>query len=208
MDPIFLIVQIAILITSVIIHEVSHGLVAFQLGDPTAKNAGRLSLNPVKHLDLWGSIIIPLFLLIARSPVLLGWAKPVPYNPYNLKNQKWGPAMVAAAGPGANLIIALIFGIPLRFLAATSSVYIYNLTYIFSIIVWINILLAAFNLVPIPPLDGSKILFTFLSSRYENVRATLERSGFFILIFFIFFFSQYLIPIVRWVFKIITGASI
>lgn len=200
-------ILIIILLFSVIIHEVSHGVVANLLGDPTAKYAGRLSLNPIKHLDLWGSIILPIFLVIARSPILFGWAKPVPYNPYNLKNQKWGPAMVATAGPGANLIIALIFGASLRFLSATSSAYIYNLAYIFSFIVWINLLLAVFNLVPIPPLDGSKILFAVLPYRYENIRINLERYGFFILIFFIFFLFQYLLPIVHWLFKFVTGLT-
>lgn len=208
MDPVLLLIQVAILIISVIIHEVSHGFVALQLGDPTAKNAGRLSLNPLKHLDLWGSFLIPLFLLVARSPILLGWAKPVPYNPYNLKNQKWGDAMVALGGPGSNLLLALVFGLPLRFVPWGNSIYAYNLVQVFSLIVLINLLLAIFNLIPIPPLDGSKILFTFLSYRHENIRATLERSGFFILILFIFFFSQYLMPIVFWVFKIITGVSI
>jgi len=205
-------ILIILFLFSVVIHEVSHGAVAYKLGDPTAKHAGRLTLNPLKHLDMFGSVILPLMLVLmakfAGGGIIFGWAKPVPYNPYNLKNQKWGPAMVAAAGPGANLLIALIFGISLRFFPATSSVYIYNLAYIFSIIVWINILLAIFNLVPIPPLDGSKILFAVLPYRYDNIRMNLERYGFFILIFFIFFFFQYLLPIVHWLFKLITGLTL
>ena len=205
-------ILIILFLFSVVIHEVSHGAVAYKLGDSTAKYAGRLTLNPLKHLELFGSIILPLVLIImakvAGGGFVFGWAKPVPYNPYNLKNQKWGPALVAAAGPGANLIVALIFGISLRFLPITSSVYIYNLAYIFSIIVWINILLAVFNLVPIPPLDGSKILFAALPYRYENIRVNLERYGFFILVFFIFFFFQYLLPIVFWLFKLIVGRAI
>jgi len=205
-------ILIILFLFSVVIHEVSHGAVAYKLGDSTAKYAGRLTLNPLKHLELFGSIILPLVLIImakvAGGGFVFGWAKPVPYNPYNLKNQKWGPALVAAAGPGANLIVALIFGISLRFLPITSSVYIYNLAYIFSIIVWINILLAVFNLVPIPPLDGSKILFAALPYRYEDIRVNLERYGFFILVFFIFFFFQYLLPIVFWLFKLIVGRAI
>jgi len=205
-------ILIILFLFSVVIHEVSHGAVAYKLGDSTAKYAGRLTLNPLKHLELFGSIILPLVLIImakvAGGGFVFGWAKPVPYNPYNLKNQKWGPALVAAAGPGANLIVALIFGISLRFLPVTSSVYIYNLAYIFSVIVWINILLAAFNLVPIPPLDGSKILFAALPYRCENIRVNLERYGFFILVFFIFFFFQYLLPIVFWLFKLIVGRAI
>jgi len=202
---------IILFLFSVVIHEVSHGAVAYKLGDPTAKYAGRLTLNPLKHLEVFGSVILPLLCIImskiSGGGFIFGWAKPVPYNPYNLKNQKWGPAMVAAAGPGANVIIALIFGASLRFLPLTSSVYIYNLAYIFSVIVWINILLAVFNLVPIPPLDGSKILFAVFPYRYENIRMNLERYGFFILIFFIFFLFQYLLPIVFWLFKLIVGKA-
>jgi len=193
MEYLFLIV---IFLFSVIIHEVSHGVAANMLGDPTAKYAGRITLNPIKHLDLWGSIIIPAFLVISGSPILFGWAKPVPYNPYNLKNQRWGPAIVALAGPLSNLILAFVFGISLRF---------FPQIYSFSFIVWINILLAVFNLVPIPPLDGSKILFAVLPSRFDNIKINLERYGLFVLIFFLFFLFQYLLPIVFWLFKLIVG---
>lgn len=209
MDYLLLII---IFLFSVVIHEVSHGTAANLLGDPTAKNAGRLTLNPLKHLDAFGSVILPLLCIImskiSGGGFVFGWAKPVPYNPYNLKNQKWGAALVATAGPGANLIIALIFGISLRFLPVASSVYLYNLAYIFSVIVWINILLAVFNLVPIPPLDGSKILFAVLPYRYDNIRMNLERYGFLILVFFIFFLFQYLLPIIHWLFKLSTGLTL
>ena len=201
----FLLIQIIILLMSVIIHEVSHGTVAYMLGDPTAKYAKRLSLNPIRHLDLWGSFLVPLFLLIVRSPVLFGWAKPVPYNPYNLKYQKWGPALVAGAGPGANLFIALVFGLLLRFIPWTHSTFSYALIQVFSLIVILNILLAVFNLVPIPPLDGSKILFTLIPSRFSHVQLFLERYGFFILLFFIFFLFQYIFPLVFLIFKLIVG---
>ena len=108
------ILSIAILIMSVVVHEVSHGYAAFLLGDPTAKYAGRLTLNPIKHLEPWGSVFIPLFLAISNAGILFGWAKPVPYNPYNLKNQKYGPAIVGAAGPLSNLALALFAGITMR----------------------------------------------------------------------------------------------
>ena len=208
MDPFLLIIQIAILLMSIVIHEVSHGAMANYLGDPTAKDAGRLTLNPIKHLDLWGSIILPLFLVIANSPFLFGWAKPVPYNPRNLKTQKWGSALVAAAGPGSNLIIALIFGLALRFIPLTSSIYIQNLAQIFVFIVFINILLAIFNLIPIPPLDGSKILFSALPYKYQHTIASMERYGLIILLFFIFFLFQYILPIIFWLFKLIVGTSL
>lgn len=205
---VFLVIQIIILLMSVIVHEVSHGAMAYMLGDPTAKYAKRLSLNPIRHLDLWGSFLVPMFLFIVRSPVLFGWAKPVPYNPYNLKHQKWGPALVAGAGPASNLFIALVFGFLIRFVPWSSSSFSYALIQVFSLIVLLNILLAVFNLVPIPPLDGSKILFAILPSRFEHIQFFLERYGFFILLFFIFFLFQFILPIVFWLFKIITGAPL
>ena len=148
-----------------------------------------------------------MFLLIFHSPILFGWAKPVPYNPYNLKNQKWGPALVAAAGPGSNLIIALIFGLALRFIPFTNSIYLQNLAQIFVYIVILNILLAVFNLIPIPPLDGSKILFAVLPSKYQHVMASMERYGLIILLFFIFFLFRFILPIVFFLFRIIVGSS-
>lgn len=208
MDPLILIIQIAILLMSVVIHEVSHGAMANYLGDPTAKYAGRLTLNPIKHLDLWGSFLIPLFLLFINSPFLFGWAKPVPYNPYNLRDQKWGAAKVAVAGPGSNIMIALIFGLSLRFLPLSNTIYTQNLAQIFAYIVFINLLLAVFNLIPIPPLDGSKILFAFLPSRYQYIIANMERYGLIILLFFIFFLFQFILPIVIFLAKAIMGSLI
>src|SRR3989344_222487 len=103
---IFLIFQLTVLIFSVMIHEISHGYMAEYLGDPTARDAGRLTLNPVKHIDPFGSIILPLILSLTNSPILFGWAKPVPYNPYNLRPGRWSEAIVAAAGPLSHLAIA------------------------------------------------------------------------------------------------------
>ena len=116
-DFTFLIFQLAVLVMSVVIHEFAHGWAAFQLGDSTAKNMGRLTLNPVKHLDFWGSFLVPLMLFVfSAGSFVFGWAKPVPYNPYNLRDQKYGSAKVAIAGPLANIIVAVFFGLFLRFL--------------------------------------------------------------------------------------------
>ncbi len=146
-----------LIVFSAVFHEYFHGWMANYLGDPTAKYAGRLTLNPLKHLDPLGTLIIPLFLLFFLGG-FIGWAKPVPYNPYNLRDQKYGSAKVGGAGPAANFLIALIFGLFLRFF----SDYVGGLLYItFIWVVYINIFLGLFNLIPIPPLDGSKLLMDF-----------------------------------------------
>lgn len=198
---------ILVLILSVVIHEVSHGAMANHLGDPTAKYAGRLTLNPIRHLDPIGSVILPIFLVImARltgGGIIFGWAKPVPINPYNFRDQKYGSAKVALAGPASNFAIALVFGTALRFLPHLSL--ISGISLIFSYIVYINILLAVFNLLPIPPLDGSHILFTFLPAGAENLKIFLQQYGLFILLFIIFFLFRWIIPIINWIFTLISG---
>ena len=199
-----LVFQLAVLLMSVVIHEFAHGWAAFYLGDPTAKYYGRLTLNPIKHLDPFGSFIVPVFLVLFQSPVVFGWAKPVPFNPHNLSDQKYGPAKVAVAGPLANLAIALVFGLLLRFLppAFLSST---GLGDIFSVIALLNLLLAVFNLMPVPPLDGSKLLFAFLPASMDKIRVALERYSMVILIFFIFFAFQWIIPLVFGLFNLIVG---
>lgn len=197
MDTLF---QIVVLVFSVIVHEVSHGYAALMQGDHTAEYEGRLTLNPLKHIDPFGSVILPLLLVISHAGFVIGWAKPVPFNPYNLRNQKWGEAIVALAGPLSNIVIALIFGLVIRFGGWSMPV-----LGALSIIVFINLILALFNLVPIPPLDGSKILFSVLPYRFQSLRNSLERYGFFILLFFILFLWQYLFPILAYLFTLITG---
>lgn len=150
---------IAVLVVSVVVHEVSHGWTAYVLGDPTAKLAGRLTLNPIKHLDPIGSLIVPLVLSLLPGGIVFGWAKPVPYNPYNLR-VKNGPAYVAFSGPASNFAIAIIFGLLIRSGLALSLLGQQSLP-ILSTIVLINIMLGLFNLIPVPPLDGSTILFSF-----------------------------------------------
>ncbi len=177
MEPIQ-IAMIVALVISVILHEMAHGYAANWLGDPTARLQGRLSANPLVHIDPLMSVIIPGLLVLSGSTILFGAAKPVPYNPYNFSNQKWGEAIVAFAGPLANIVIALIFA----GLIHLSGVLPFNdtfLTLAFQIIV-LNIFLALFNLVPIPPLDGSKILPRFLplalGLRYDAIRHRLEQN--------------------------------
>jgi len=193
---------IAVLIMSVVIHEVSHGYSAYLLGDSTAKYAGRLTLNPLRHLDFFGSLLVPL-LTYMMGGFIFGWAKPVPYNPYNLKNQKWGPAIVGAAGPAANFFMALVFGLVLRF--GAGSFLPLSSVGIISLIIFINLLLGIFNLIPVPPLDGSKLLFAVIPYQWRNIQHSLERYGFFVLLFIIFFLWRFLIPIIFAAFRLITG---
>ena len=196
--------QIAILIMSVVIHEVSHGFTASVLGDQTAKYQGRLTLNPIKHIDPIGSIVVPTIGYLFGG-FIFGWAKPVPYNPYNLKPGRWSEAMVAMAGPASNLGLALIFGLLLRF--GVSMSWGPAFVQITAIIVFINILLAIFNLVPIPPLDGSKILMAFFPEKFLEIREFFEKYGLILILFFIFFLWQFILPIVVAIFSLITGMS-
>jgi Zn-dependent protease len=190
----FEIITLIILILSIVIHEVSHGYAANWLGDPTARLAGRLSPNPLLHIDPIGSVLVPALLYISNAHFLFGWAKPVPYNPYNLRNQRWGEAFVAAAGPLSNFLIAGIFAILIRLSPALN--FSADFTEMLGNIVFINILLAIFNAIPIPPLDGSKIIAPFLpfglSIRYREFTLYMENLGFIALFLCIFIFMQIL----------------
>ena len=202
MVTITIIFSLIVLIFSVILHEVSHGAMADYLGDPTAKYAGRFSLNPLRHLDPFGSVILPILLLIftrGQGPIL-GWAKPLPVNPYNFKDQKWGNLKVALAGPGSNLTIALFFGLLIRFFSLP-----WQFSYLLSIIVILNLMLGFFNLMPIFPLDGSYILFTFLPERTWRIRQIFQQYGFLILILFLFLIFPLLEYLIFFVFRLIVG---
>lgn len=189
---------------SVVIHEVSHGFMAYALGDPTAKYEGRLTLNPVRHVDPFGSIILPV-LSYMLGGIIFGWAKPVPYNPYNLRNQKWGPALVAGVGPFTNLFIAIVFGITIRIASGMQGQFAVSFMEIAFLIVVINIVLAVFNLVPIPPLDGSKVLFAALPYQFRYIEEFLEQYGFMLLLLFIFFLFPALSPIIDFLLELFTG---
>lgn len=200
MDAVSLLFFFIIIIPSAILHEYAHGWVADQLGDPTARYAGRLTLNPKAHIDMWGTILLPLLLFFGTGgSFLFAYAKPVPYNPYNLKNQKWGPVAVAFAGPLSNFLLAFAFGIAVRLMPPGA------MTVLLSVIVYANVLLGVFNLVPIPPLDGSKLLYAVLPQRMYHVQANLERYGFMILLVFVLFFSHWISPIIRYFYQLFTG---
>lgn len=190
-DTIFILV---VLIFSAIIHEVMHGVAAERLGDKTARYAGRITLNPLSHLDPVGSVLLPVILLLTHSPIFFAWAKPVPYNPYNLRPGRWSEAIVAGAGPLSNIVIALVFGILIRFGGLDPAV-----DSVLFLVVVMNVMLCTFNLFPIPPLDGSKVLMPLLprglAYQYGKFRASLEMNPMIammaILLFVIAFGSAY-----------------
>jgi Zn-dependent protease len=207
------IAMIVALIISVVLHEMAHGYAANWLGDPTARLAGRLSPNPIIHLDPLMSVILPGLLIVSGSPILFGAAKPVPYNPYNLRNQKWGEAIVAAAGPAANIVIAIVFALLIR--AADMIGLSHSFIELAVGIIILNIFLAFFNLVPIPPLDGSKILPRLLpynlAMKYEGFRAYFERNiafGFaLVILFFILFLANPLYKLTLWLTDLLAFAG-
>ena len=197
--------SLIVLLLSIIIHEVAHGSIALSLGDPTAKDAGRLTLNPLKHLDFFGSIVLPLFLFLTTSGKgpLFGWTKPVPVNPYNFRDRKWGTFKVALAGPATNFLIALIFGLLIRFFNLSQNFLIF-----FSIISINNFAWGIFNLIPIPPLDGSHILFTLLPEKFSNVKFFLQRYSPYILIIFLLFGLNLVFIGAAFLYIIVTGQPI
>lgn len=200
MDPLSLIFYFVVIIPSSIIHEYAHGWVADKLGDPTARYAGRLTIDPRAHIDLWGTILLPVSLFfLTQGTFLFAYAKPVPYNPYNLKYRKWGPAMVGVAGPMANLLLAASFALVLRFIPGS------GIAPFLAIIIYANVLLMVFNLVPIPPLDGSKVLFALLPHSLHHLKVTLERYGIALMLFFVFFLFRIISPIIDWVYGLLVS---
>ena len=210
--------SLVILIVSIIAHEVAHGYAANALGDPTARYAGRLTLNPIPHIDLMGSIIIPGLLVLTHSPIFFGWAKPVPYNPHNLKG-RWSETIVASAGVATNFVIALIFGLIVRFgstpLATGGTALPETALMIAATITFVNLFLGLFNLIPFPPLDGFTALRAALpwhaAQGLYRFEAQMRSVGAASLILFLLLFSYVLAgpfsTLVAWVFTFITGVA-
>lgn len=219
---------IAALVMSAVFHEYAHGYAAYMLGDDTAKYSGRLTLNPIKHLDPVGSVILPILLIMTKAGFVIGWAKPVPYNPYNLRDQKYGNLKVALAGPGTNFLLALFFGLLARFLplavdfkqalvigffqgnenllAEMHGSFLASLFVLSFIICFINLALMIFNLLPVPPLDGSKVLLDLLPLAWREKYYRLEPYGIFIILFLVMFnFFSFLWPVLIFLFSLITG---
>lgn len=174
-------ITLSILIFSAILHEVAHGFVAYRLGDPTAKIMGRLTLNPVSHIDPVMSILLPLMLILSGSPVIFGAAKPVPVDPFNLREGRKDMALVALAGPLTNILLAILASVLLNLSGQTA------LAPLFYVMGTINLLLAIFNLLPIPPLDGSKVFSLILPEKEANAYLSLGSIGIFIIFFLLLF---------------------
>jgi len=216
-----LLVVIPGLYLGVVLHEVAHGYIAYRNGDPTAKNLGRLSLNPIVHIDLFGSILLPLLLVLLKSGILFGYAKPVPINPGYFRNYRKGIRYSSLAGPATNFIMAFILGIiyslmiyilkvsgtPINEIMTSSGVGNRILQIVFSMVYFairINIFLGIFNFIPIPPLDGANILATFLPGNAMYKYLSIGRFGFIIVFAFIYFIGGYIGPVIGFLMNIFT----
>jgi Zn-dependent protease len=207
MDFFSLILYFIIIIPSAILHEFAHGWAAERLGDPTARYAGRLTLDPRAHIDVFGTLLMPLLLFMGTGGrFLFAYAKPVPYNPHNLRNQRWGPVLVGLAGPAANFLLAAAFAVVLRVIMGVGAISSAGLVQFLVTIVYANVLLMVFNLVPIPPLDGSKILYALLPASAWRTRNFLDRYGFILLLIFVFFLFELIRPVIESVFSLLVGA--
>lgn len=200
------ILYLIILIFSVVIHEVAHGYAARRNGDETAAMMGRLTLNPISHIDLFGSIILPGILILTGSTILFGWAKPVPVNESNFKNPRRGMLEVALSGVLANFGLAIVFGLIVRFFGSALPA---SALAAMTLVVLVNIVLGFFNIMPIPPLDGSKVLFALLPARAYKIEQFLNKHGLILLLIFIFFLASHILwPLVSFSFSLITGQSL
>ncbi len=186
-----ILISVVALIIALTLHEFAHALMGDYLGDPTARHAGRISLNPAAHIDPFTTLALPLLLILAHSPVIFAAAKPVPFNPWAVRGGKWGVAMVAFAGPATNLLMAVFFSVWLRLMPGNVLMY-----QILGSMIIINISLFVFNMIPFPPLDGSRLLYAVAPSGLRDVMDRIERGGIVLLFLLLFLGYQFIAPIV------------
>lgn len=199
------------LLYSIVLHEVAHGYMAEQAGDPTARHAGRLTLNPIPHLDLFGSFLLPLLLIVTQAGFVFGYAKPVPYNPNMMRNRRWDPIKTMAAGPATNIVLAVMLGLFIRAMFAFGIADPAMVGVLSQLVIW-NLILAIFNLTPIPPFDGRFLIGLF--SPIAMIRAEIAMArmggmgwliGFLVAVFLIFPVAAQLMPPL---FRLMTGISL
>lgn len=201
-------------LAAIVFHEVAHGWVAYRLGDPTAARMGRLTLNPLSHIDPFGTVLLPLLLIVVGAPFLFGYAKPVPVNFYNLRHPKRDMVWVALAGPVTNILLAAASAYALRFVSSAGGslplFVVAPLTFMAQSSVNINVMLAAFNLFPIPPLDGGRVLVGLLPEPHSSTVARIEPYGFLILIVLLMthLLDFFLGPLVYFVIRVLRGLVI
>jgi Zn-dependent protease len=196
------VIAVGILMISVILHEIAHGYTAFRLGDPTARDAGRLTLNPLKHIDPFGTVILPLLLILARFPYPVGWAKPVPVNPYLLRDSRRGMILVSAAGPLTNISLVLLSALILRALPFSRAPFLFDLL---TVTCYVNILLSVFNLVPVPPLDGSKVVAGLLPAPLRKSYESIAPYGFLVILglFYVGLMDRVIFPLCDLIFSLL-----
>ena len=222
MDELNTIQKIAVvtppLIFAIVLHEVAHGWIANKLGDHTARDMGRLTLNPISHIDLFGTIIMPILCILAHSPIF-GYAKPVPINPYNFRDPKKDMAISSIAGPGVNILMAISFSFLLRVVIPviegslpkqSAELFAMPLALMFGYGIVINVALAILNMIPIPPLDGSRIVYWILPNKYATAYYKLERYGLIILIILLYtnILSRIIMPIISPIVTMLLGGNI
>ena len=203
------VISVVVLLFSIIVHEVAHGFVAYKRGDSTAKLLGRLTLNPIYHIDIFGSIILPAILILTGAPVF-GWAKPVPVNMYNLKNPKRDMIFVSLAGVTANFLLAVIAGIIMFLIrsAGAEGSFLFSVYMVMQYVIVINIVLMIFNLIPIPPLDGSRVVLFLLPRDLAQKYAKIERYGFWIILILLMtnVLWKIIAPVANFLIRLLSGA--